>query len=310
MFVITAGREFHPALKVHYSTIASIPRIRIKFIGIQVFRVITKKIQSFSARMMTNHGMIEVTEKIFLGELSLKEHVFIVDDNQEIIELLQDILESEGFQVSSAESGEKALAMLKQGHAPNIILLDIMMPNMSGYELCSQIRREWDLPILFLSAKGKPVDKVVGLEIGADDYITKPFDTEELLARIRAHLRRYERIRKQSQEERANRETSSSPITVLRFKGLEIHKETYSVFVNGQKIELSTKEFQLLSFLAENAGIVFTREQIYDRVWGYGYGSLNTVTVHIKNLREKLEQERTFIKTQWGTGYVFIGEKI
>lgn len=239
----------------------------------------------------------------------MTEHVFIVDDNHEIIELIQDILENEGFEVSSADNGEQALSMLKQGLQPNLILLDIMMPNMSGYELCSQIRREWDLPILFLSAKGKPVDKVVGLEIGADDYITKPFDTEELLARIRAHLRRYERIRKHT-EDQPEKESVSSPITVLKFKGLEIHKETYSVFVGDQKIDLSTKEFQLLTFLAENAGIVFTREQIYDRVWGYGYGSLNTVTVHIKNLREKLEIERTFIKTQWGTGYVFIGEKV
>jgi DNA-binding response OmpR family regulator len=238
----------------------------------------------------------------------LKEHVLIVDDNQEIIELLEDILENEGYQVSSADNGEQALSMLKQGLTPNLILLDIMMPNMSGYELCSQIRREWDLPILFLSAKGKPVDKVVGFEIGADDYITKPFDTEELLARIRAHLRRYERIRKYT-EEQTEKDSTSSPITVLKFKGLEIHKETYSVYVNGKKVDLSTKEFQLLTFLAENAGIVFTREQIYDRVWGYGYGSLNTVTVHIKNLREKLETERSFIKTQWGTGYVFIGEK-
>jgi DNA-binding response OmpR family regulator len=239
----------------------------------------------------------------------VKELVFIVDDNQEIIELLQDILENEGYEVASAVNGEDALSMLKQGLSPNLILLDIMMPNMSGYELCSQIRREWDLPILFVSAKGKPVDKVVGLEIGADDYITKPFDTEELLARIRAHLRRYERIRKHN-EEQPDKEAASTPITVLKFKGLEIHKETYSVYVGDQKIDLSTKEFQLLTFLAENAGIVFTREQIYDRVWGYGYGSLNTVTVHIKNLREKLETERTFIKTQWGTGYVFIGEKV
>ena len=240
----------------------------------------------------------------------MKEHVFVVDDNHEIIELLHDILENEGFKVSSADNGETALAMLKEDISPNIILLDIMMPNMSGYELCSQIRREWDLPILFVSAKGKSVDKVVGLEIGADDYITKPFDTEELLARIRAHLRRYERIRKHTQEEAHDHEPANSSITVLKFKGLEIHKETYSVYVNEEKVDLSTKEFQLLTFLAENAGIVFTREQIYDRVWGYGYGSLNTVTVHIKNLREKLELERTYIKTQWGTGYVFIGEKL
>ncbi|MGE5702125.1 MAG: winged helix-turn-helix domain-containing protein, partial [Clostridia bacterium] len=110
--------------------------------------------------------------------------------------------------------------------------------------------------------------------------------------------------------EQPAKETNSPAITVLRFKGLEIQKETYSVYVGEQKVDLSTKEFQLLLFLAENVGIVFTREQIYDRVWGYGYGSLNTVTVHIKNLREKLELERTFIKTQWGTGYVFIGERI
>jgi two-component system, OmpR family, lantibiotic biosynthesis response regulator NisR/SpaR len=239
----------------------------------------------------------------------VKDHVLIVDDNEEILELLEDILENEGYDVSTAESSEQALELLKSGTKPNLILLDIMMPGMSGYELCSQIRREWELPILFLSAKGKAVDKVVGFEIGADDYITKPFDTEELLARIRAHLRRYERIRRHS-EEAAEKEASASSITVLKFKGLEIHKETYSVYVNEQKIDLSTKEFQLLTFLAENAGIVFTREQIYDRVWGYGYGSLNTVTVHIKNLREKLETDRQFIKTQWGTGYVFIGEKV
>ncbi|CAM5796147.1 MULTISPECIES: response regulator transcription factor [Brevibacillus] len=239
----------------------------------------------------------------------MKDHILLVDDNQEIIELLEDILENEGYEVTFSESGEHALTLLKQGLKPNLILLDIMMPNMSGYELCSQIRRESDLPILFLSAKGKAVDKVVGFEIGADDYITKPFDTEELLARIRAHLRRYERIRKHT-EEHSEKDPSGSSITVLKFKGLEIHKETYSVYVNEEKIDLSTKEFQLLTFLAENAGIVFTREQIYDRVWGYGYGSLNTVTVHIKNLREKLERERQYIKTQWGTGYVFIGEKV
>ncbi|RNB92294.1 DNA-binding response regulator [Brevibacillus fluminis] len=240
----------------------------------------------------------------------MKETIMIVDDNQEIFELLQDILENEGYEVVWAENGEQALVKLEADAQPNLILLDIMMPHMSGYELCAQIRRERDMPIIFLSAKGKPVDKVVGLEIGADDYITKPFDAEELLARIRAHLRRYERIRKQTQEEQPPKETASPAITVLRFKGLEIHKETYSVYIGEQKVELSTKEFQLLLFLAENAGIVFTREQIYDRVWGYGYGSLNTVTVHIKNLREKLEVERTFIKTQWGTGYVFIGERL
>lgn len=233
----------------------------------------------------------------------------IVDDNQEIFELLQDILENEGYKVVWAENGEQALSKLGAGNLPNLILLDIMMPHMSGYELCAQIRREWDMPVIFLSAKGKPVDKVVGLEIGADDYITKPFDAEELLARIRAHLRRYERIRKQTIDEQPQKESTTPSITVLRFKGLDIHKETYSIYIGEQKVELSTKEFQLLLFLAENAGIVFTREQIYDRVWGYGYGSLNTVTVHIKNLREKLEVERTFIKTQWGTGYVFIGER-
>ncbi|AKF93127.1 response regulator transcription factor [Brevibacillus laterosporus] len=241
----------------------------------------------------------------------MKDHIFVVDDNQEIVDLLQDILENEGFDVSHANSGEEALAKLDGGLTPNLILLDIMMPHMSGYELCAQIRREREMPIIFLSAKGKPVDKVVGLEIGADDYITKPFDTEELLARIRAHLRRYDRLRKlTAQNEQLDKEAGNSALTILKFKGLEIHKETYSVYVGENKIDLSTKEFQLLTFLAENPGIVFTREQIYDRVWGYGYGSLNTVTVHIKNLREKLETERTFIKTQWGTGYVFIGERI
>jgi len=271
------------------------------------WRITAKKIEPcYDGRYIPNQ---ERTPNESDGGITVKDHILIVDDNQEILELLQDILENEDFAVSAADNGELAMSMLKQGLNPNLILLDIMMPNMSGYELCSQIRREWDLPILFLSAKGKPIDKVVGLEIGADDYITKPFDTEELLARIRAHLRRYERIRKNT-ETHQDKDASGSPITMLKFKGLEIHKETYTVIVDGQKIDLSTKEFQLLTFLAENVGIVFTREQIYDRVWGYGYGSLNTVTVHIKNLREKLETQRTFIKTQWGTGYVFIGEKV
>lgn len=236
-----------------------------------------------------------------------QQHVLVVDDNEEIIELLQDILEGEGFRISSAQSGEQALALLREGPPPDLILLDIMMPHMNGYELCAYIRRDWDMPILFLSAKGKAVDKVVGLEVGADDYITKPFDAEELLARIRAHLRRYERLHKRSVADSPAKDPS---ITVQKFKGLEIYKETYSVYVDGQKVELSTKEFQLLCFLADHPGIVFTREQIYERVWGYGYGSLNTVTVHIKHLRKKLEKSRSFIKTQWGTGYVFIGEKV
>nr|WP_126425335.1 response regulator transcription factor [Brevibacillus marinus] len=239
----------------------------------------------------------------------LKEHhVFVVDDNQEIIDLLEDILGGEGFRISSAQSGEQALALLREGLEPDLILLDIMMPDMNGYELCASIRSEWEMPILFLSAKGKAVDKIVGLEVGADDYITKPFDTEELLARIRAHLRRYERLHNRTRTA-GSKQANTASITVQKFKGLEIHKETYSVYVEGKKVELSTKEFQLLCFLADHPGIVFTREQIYERVWGYGYGSLNTVTVHIKHLREKLEKNRPFIKTQWGTGYVFIGEK-
>jgi len=230
-----------------------------------------------------------------------KEKILIVDDDKDIVNLLSDILSDEGYAVEKAYNGTGALQCIRNNNY-DLIVLDIMLPDMDGLELCKKVRDEVEAPIIFLSAKNKNIDRIVGYEIGADDYITKPFDDNVLLANVKAHLRRQKRIK-----DKSNKNNKS----VIKFKGIEINKNSFEVVIEGSKIELSTREFQILKYLMENPNRVLTREQIYDSVWGYEeFGDINTVTVHIKKLREKIDKNDRYIKTVWGVGYKFIGEEI
>lgn len=230
--------------------------------------------------------------------------ILVADDDREIVKLISDSLQDEGFEVLPAYNGAEVLSLLKESEV-SLVILDIMMPEMDGLEVCRRVRNDIGIPIVLLSAKSREIDKVVGLEVGADDYITKPFSINELVARVKAHLRR---------EKRTNPAVPVKPTNtdenVIQFDDLTIHKGTYEVFKNQMKIELSTKEFQILVYLIENRNLVLKREQIYDAIWGIGsdFCDLNTVTVHIKNLRNKLDPESRYIKTVWGTGYKFAGD--
>lgn len=227
-----------------------------------------------------------------------KYKILIVDDDKDIVNLVTDILTDEGFVVEKASDGLTALRRIKN-NIYNLIILDIMLPDVDGLQICKKIRDDVDVPIIFLSAKNKSVDKVIGFELGADDYITKPFDDNELVSRIKAHLRRQERIH-----------TANSKNTeVIKYDGIQINKNSFEAIVDEKKVDLSTREFQILCYIMENPNRVLTREQIYDGVWGYeDYGDINTVTVHIKKLREKVDKEGKYIKTIWGVGYKFVGE--
>ena len=229
-----------------------------------------------------------------------KQNILIVDDDKDIVNLITDILEDEGYVVRSAFNGIDALKLIHDSNF-DLLIIDIMLPDIDGYEICKRIRDDIIAPIIILSAKSKAMDKVIGFELGADDYITKPFDDNELIARVKAHLRRSKRD-----------EPKNTPVTegIIKFKRIELNKNSYEVYIGGSKIELSTKEFQILAYMMAYANIVLTRDQIYNGVWGFDdLGDVTTVTVHIKKLREKIDKEDTFIKTIWGIGYKFIGEK-
>ncbi|HKL13619.1 MAG TPA: response regulator transcription factor [Halanaerobiales bacterium] len=230
-----------------------------------------------------------------------EEKVLIVDDEKEIRELIRDYLEVEGFRVSMAEDGEEGLELF-ESFEPDIIVLDIMLPKIDGMEICKIIRNKSNIPILMLSAKKSDVDKVLGLGLGADDYMTKPFSPKELVARIKAQLRRYNQLSK------ANFNNNN-----IEFKDLKIDLDGYNVHLNGEKIQLSAKEFEILKFLALNPERVYSREQIFDQIWGFNeFGDINTVTVHIRKIREKIEEDSSnpqYIETVWGVGYKFVGDK-
>lgn len=229
----------------------------------------------------------------------VEKTILVVDDDRDIVKLITKSLRLEQFEVIAAYAGEEALTALKENHI-DFIVLDIMMPEMDGLEVCRNIRSRYNIPILFLSARDRDIDKIIGLEIGADDYMTKPFSIQELTSRIKAHFRKVDRLYKEWQE--LNQDglpsfTSVSPLV--------LNQKTFETFLDNQKIDLSAKEFQILSFLMHHPNNVLTREQIYENVWAGEYGDINTVTVHIKNIRKKLGSQYDFIKTIWGVGYKY-----
>lgn len=226
-----------------------------------------------------------------------KNKVLIVDDEANICELIRLYVEKEGYNAIIATDGAKAVEKFMQ-EKPDMVLLDIMLPVKDGWQVCREIRAVSDTPIIMLTAKGETFDKVLGLELGADDYIVKPFEPKELVARMKAVLRRTE-ARTAPQEERGNE---------LVFDGLKIGRETYEIYLDGKKIEMPPKEFELLYFLAKNKNKVYTRDQLLDEIWGYEFfGDSRTVDVHIKRIREKIEIEgkNWQLKTVWGVGYKF-----
>lgn len=219
--------------------------------------------------------------------------VLIIDDDKDIAELVFLILRKEKIDSEIITDSLEALTKIEEGKTNyDLILLDIMMPNISGTELCIKIRDKVTCPIVFLSAKKELVDKMVGYEIGGDDYITKPFDNTELVLKIKSHLRLQSRSK-----------VSKNIITIGE---ISINKESFEVYKNKKQVEVSTREFELLTYLMENAGIALSKEQIFEKVWGNCYGDIGTVAVNIKNLREKLDQENKYIITIWGYGYKFV----
>ncbi|MBR0173057.1 MAG: response regulator transcription factor [Lachnospiraceae bacterium] len=226
-----------------------------------------------------------------------KQKILIVDDDENIAELISLYLVKEMYETEIAHDGEEALKLFQAGK-PDMVLLDIMLPGVDGYEVCREIRKTSQTPIIMLSAKGEVFDKVLGLELGADDYMEKPFDAKELIARVKAVLRRYHAVPE---------ETRSETEQKVILPDLEINMTNYSVMLANERIDMAPKELELLYFLASSPNRVFTREQLLDRIWGYEYvGDTRTVDVHIKRIREKLgDHEGWAVATIWGVGYKF-----
>ena len=224
--------------------------------------------------------------------MDIKQKILVVDDDANIAELISLYLEKEGYATKIVNNGIDAVHVAKT-YLPNLILLDLMLPGKDGYDVCKEIRQSSNVPISMLTAKGETFDKILGLELGADDYIVKPFDPKELVARTKAVLRRFS-----PKEEKAKQ---------IVLEGLDINLSNYNVLLYNEKIDMPPKELELLFFLASNPNQVFNREQLLDRIWGYEYiGDTRTVDVHIKRIREKIpETENWGLKTVWGIGYKF-----
>lgn len=228
-----------------------------------------------------------------------KQKILIVDDDNNIAELISLYLTKECFETLIVNDGESALSAIDT-FQPHLILLDIMLPGMDGYQVCREVRSKSQIPIIMLSAKGEIFDKVLGLELGADDYMEKPFDSKELVARAKAVLRRYKMLG-------ASTDSATSRHETVEYPDLTISLSNYSVIYKGNSIDMPPKELELLYFLASSPKRVFTREQLLDQIWGYEYaGDTRTVDVHIKRLREKIKDHESWrIDTVWGVGYKF-----
>jgi len=228
-----------------------------------------------------------------------KQKILIVDDDNNIAELISLYLTKECFQTLIVNDGESALVEFKNFN-PDLILLDLMLPGIDGYEVCREVRKTASIPIIMLSAKGEVFDKVLGLELGADDYIIKPFDAKELVARVKAVLRR-------SKPTAVNDEKEESKNNIAAFTDLVVNLTNYTVTYMGKSLEMPPKEIELLYFLTSSPNQVFTREQLLEHIWGYDYiGDTRTVDVHIKRLREKINDHSEWaLSTVWGIGYKF-----
>jgi DNA-binding response OmpR family regulator len=224
--------------------------------------------------------------------MSAKSKILIIDDDENILELISIYLIKEGYETKTVNHGNLALPAF-HSFSPNLVILDLMLPGKDGNDICKEIRHISNVPIIMLTAKGELFDKILGLELGADDFMVKPFDTKELTARVKAVLRRY-----------TPQEDKSKQITL---PNLIINLSNYAVVYFDQKIEMPPKELELLYFLASNPNQVFTREQLLDRIWGYEYiGDTRTVDVHVKRIREKIKESKHWgVKTVWGIGYKF-----
>lgn len=226
-----------------------------------------------------------------------KQKILIVDDDNNIAELISLYLTKECYETMIVNDGESVMPAMVS-FEPNLILLDLMLPGIDGYQVCREVRTKYSVPIIMLSAKGEVFDKVLGLELGADDYIEKPFDSKELVARVKAVLRRYKPVTPVA-------ETSTDKC--VEYQDLTINLTNYSVLYMGEIVEMPPKELELLYFLASSPNHVFTREQLLDQIWGYEYiGDTRTVDVHIKRLREKIKDHANWkLSTIWGIGYKF-----
>lgn len=224
-----------------------------------------------------------------------KKAILIVEDDKAIAELQRDYLEASGYRTEIADNGEKGLEQALSGQF-DLVVLDVMLPKLNGFEVCKQIREEADIPVLMITASREDIDVIRGLDLGADDYMTKPFKPAEMVARIKAHLSRYERLKGVPSE---NRE--------LEIRGLRIDPEARQVYVQDEEVMLTVKEFDLLHFLAVHPNRVFSKDHLFERIWGIdALGDTQTVTVHVRKLREKIEKDPSnpiYIETVWGAGY-------
>lgn len=225
------------------------------------------------------------------------KRILVVDDEKPISDIISFNLKNEGFEVLTSFDGEDAIETFNE-EQPDLVILDLMLPKVDGLEVCRQIRKESAIPIIMLTAKDSEIDKVLGLELGADDYVTKPFSNRELIARVKANLRRNSAILNEASEQRSND---------IEVGDLVIHQDAYTVTKNGEDVELTHREFELLSYLSQHIGQVMTREHLLETVWGYDYfGDVRTVDVTIRRLREKIEDQPshpTYILTRRGVGY-------
>lgn len=219
--------------------------------------------------------------------------ILIADDDENIAALISDNLKDEGFDPIIVLNGIDALNLVNSSEVFDLVVLDIMMPGMNGHDVCKAIRDKVKCPIIFVTARSRTLDTLLGLELGADDYITKPFIVDELIGKIKAHIRRDKR-------------NLINQNLIISYGDFVINKDSYEIYKNNVRIDLTTREFKLFLYLYEHAGKVLTREQIFDSVWGMDYFDVNSVTVTIKTLRDKIDQDNRYIKTVWGVGYKLV----